>query len=105
MNDPVNHPKHYNIGGLETIDIIESRLTREEFVGYLKGSKMKYDLRKMAESDTSIQKRISDKFTPEFYDWFIERKAIEEAKYARDTYAQRLQAIEEFIVSKRRMRT
>jgi len=27
-----------------------------------------------------------------------ERKAIEEAKYARDTYAQRLQAIEEFIV-------
>ncbi len=32
------------------------------------------DLRKMAESETSIQKRISDKFTPEFYDWFIERK-------------------------------
>jgi hypothetical protein len=29
----------------------------------------------------------------------VERKAIEEAKYARDTYAQRLQAIEEFIVS------
>ena len=28
-----------------------------------------------------------------------ERKAIEEAKYARDTYAQRLQAIEEFIVA------
>ena len=28
-----------------------------------------------------------------------ERKAIEEAKYARDTYAQRLQAIEQFIVS------
>jgi len=32
------------------------------------------DLRKMAESETSIQKRISDKFTPEFYDWFVERK-------------------------------
>ena len=32
------------------------------------------DLRKMKESETSIQKRISDKFTPEFYDWFIERK-------------------------------
>ena len=28
-----------------------------------------------------------------------ERQAIEEAKYARDTYAQRLQAIEEFIVA------
>jgi len=45
MTDNVNHPKHYNIKGLETIDIIESRLTDEEFVGYLKGSKMKYDLR------------------------------------------------------------
>jgi len=45
MSDNINHPKHYNIGGLETIDIIESRLTKEEFVGYLKGSKMKYDLR------------------------------------------------------------
>jgi hypothetical protein len=45
MTDNINHPKHYNIKGLETIDIIESRLTDEEFVGYLKGSKMKYDLR------------------------------------------------------------
>ena len=43
--DNVNHPKHYNIGGIEAIDIIESRLTREEFIGYIKGCKMKYDLR------------------------------------------------------------
>lgn len=33
------------IGGLEAIDIIASRLTKEEFIGYLKGSKLKYDLR------------------------------------------------------------
>lgn len=45
MVDNVNHPKHYNLGNIETIDIIESRLTKEEFIGYLKGSKMKYDLR------------------------------------------------------------
>lgn len=45
MNDPVNHPKHYNMGGIEAIDIIESRLSREEFIGYLKGCKLKYDLR------------------------------------------------------------
>jgi hypothetical protein len=43
--DNVNHPKHYNVGGIEAIDIIESRLTREEFIGYIKGCKMKYDLR------------------------------------------------------------
>lgn len=33
------------VGGLEAIDIIASRLTKEEFIGYLKGSKLKYDLR------------------------------------------------------------
>ena len=36
--DNVNHPKHYVQGGIETIDVIQSRLTKEEFVGYLKGS-------------------------------------------------------------------
>ena len=45
MVDLVNRPPHYLQGGIETIDVIESRLTREEFVGYLKGCKMKYDLR------------------------------------------------------------
>lgn len=43
--DNVNHPKHYLQGGIEAIDVIASRLTREEFIGYLKGSKLKYDLR------------------------------------------------------------
>ena len=35
------------------------------------------DLKKMKESETSIQKRISDKFTSEFYEWFIDRKVEE----------------------------
>ena len=43
--DNINHPKHYLVGGIEAIDIIQSRLTKEEFIGYLKGSKLKYDLR------------------------------------------------------------
>ena len=43
--DNVNHPKHYLVGGLEAIDIIASRLTKEEFIGYLKECKLKYDLR------------------------------------------------------------
>ena len=43
--DMVNRPPHYVQGGIETIDVIQSRLTKEEFVGYLKGTKMKYDLR------------------------------------------------------------
>jgi hypothetical protein len=45
MMDNVNHPRHYLQGGIEAIDVIQSRLTKEEFIGYLKGCKMKYDLR------------------------------------------------------------
>ena len=42
MNDLVNKPDHYNIGGIETIDIIKSMLTAEEYKGYLKGNILKY---------------------------------------------------------------
>ena len=40
--DVVNKPKHYNQGGIECIDAIESMLTHEEFVGYLRGNSLKY---------------------------------------------------------------
>lgn len=40
--DNVNHPAHYKIGGIETIDFIEAKLTPEEFRGYLKGNVLKY---------------------------------------------------------------
>lgn len=40
--DNVNHPAHYKVGGIETIDYIEAKLTPEEFRGYLKGNVLKY---------------------------------------------------------------
>jgi hypothetical protein len=40
--DDVNHPPHYKIGGIETIDVIKAKLTPEEFRGYLKGNVVKY---------------------------------------------------------------
>ncbi len=40
--DVVNHPSHYNHGGVETIEIIKCQLTAEEFRGYLKGNILKY---------------------------------------------------------------
>jgi len=40
--DLVNHPPHYKAGGIETIDFIQAKLTREEYIGYLKGSALKY---------------------------------------------------------------
>jgi len=41
-NDPVNHPDHYTVGGIETIDFIEAKLSPEEFAGYCKGNIIKY---------------------------------------------------------------
>jgi hypothetical protein len=40
--DVVNHPSHYTSGGIETIDIMASKLSPDEFKGYLKGNVIKY---------------------------------------------------------------
>lgn len=42
MTDVVNSPSHYNKGGVECIQAIESMLTPEEFIGYLRGNSLKY---------------------------------------------------------------
>lgn len=42
VGDPVNHPSHYNQGGIETLDLIRLYLTPEEYKGYLKGNIIKY---------------------------------------------------------------
>ena len=41
---PIN-PAHYRKGGLEVIDILEKKLTPEEFKGVCKGFAIKYILR------------------------------------------------------------
>jgi len=39
--DIVNHPPHYK-KGIETIKVIKSKLTTEEYIGYLRGTIIKY---------------------------------------------------------------
>lgn len=41
-SDPVNHPDHYKVGGIETIDYIQAKMTPEEFAGYCRGNALKY---------------------------------------------------------------
>jgi len=41
-SDPVHSPAHYTAGGIETIDFIRAKLSREEFVGYCRGNVLKY---------------------------------------------------------------
>lgn len=42
LYDAVNHPEHYNQGGIEFIDALESAQSEEEHNGYLQGNAMKY---------------------------------------------------------------
>ena len=41
ITDNVNHPPHYNKGGIECIQAIQAMLTPDEFVGYLRGNSLK----------------------------------------------------------------
>ena len=41
-NDNVNSPAHYNVGNLETIQLLEESMSKREFLGYLKGNVIKY---------------------------------------------------------------
>lgn len=44
-NDNVNSPNHYKHGNIETIDFIKESLSKEEYIGYLRGNIIKYQSR------------------------------------------------------------
>tara|TARA_R110000803_G_scaffold84087_3_gene150267 strand:+ start:6326 stop:6826 length:501 start_codon:yes stop_codon:yes gene_type:complete len=51
--DVVNAPSHYNNGKVECIDAMEAMLTKEEFIGYLRGNTFKYQWRCRYKGKTS----------------------------------------------------
>ena len=55
--DMVNSPPHYKVGGVETIDYIEAKLTPEEFRGYCKGNALKYVSRAGHKADAAEDTR------------------------------------------------
>ena len=56
-NDPVNHPSHYKVGGIETIDYIQAKLSPEEFAGFCKGNALKYISRAGHKADAAEDTR------------------------------------------------
>ena len=44
-HDPVNSPSHYTAGGIEVIEILKAKLTKDEYRGYLLGNILKYTMR------------------------------------------------------------
>ncbi len=63
--DMVNNPPHYKSGGIETIDYLEAKLSREEFRGFCRGNALKYISRTGLKGDAAedIKKAI----------WYLER--------------------------------
>jgi len=45
MTDSVNHPSHYTFGKIECIDAMKAMSSREEFIGYLRLTHLKYNWR------------------------------------------------------------
>lgn len=44
-HDAVNAPKHYTYGGIETIDYLKAKLSKDQFEGFLIGNVIKYTIR------------------------------------------------------------
>jgi Protein of unknwon function (DUF3310) len=42
LEDPVNNPSHYKSGNIESIEYIQSFLSKEEYQGFLRGNISKY---------------------------------------------------------------
>lgn len=58
--DYINSPKHYNIlGDIEVFDAVQRTLTKEEWVGFLKGNIMKYRLRLGLKPNEPVEKDLA----------------------------------------------
>lgn len=42
QHDNVNNPQHYTKGGIETLDFIKAKLSREGYAGFLQANIIKY---------------------------------------------------------------
>ena len=52
--DAVNHPPHYKVGGIETIEYMKAKSTPEEFKGHLRLTAIKY-LSRTGYKDDALQ--------------------------------------------------
>lgn len=55
--DEVNSPPHYMQGGMEAIDVMQSFSSKEEFVGHLRLTAIKYLLRLNEKDNPAVNAR------------------------------------------------
>jgi len=63
--------KHYTIGSIETIDFIKAKLSKEEFLGYLRGNVIKY-LSRANYKDSAVEDYEKAKV---YLSWLIEEQS------------------------------
>ena len=67
----VDHPKHYNTGKFEVIDVIADWLTDDELRGFIKGNVLKYVAREKHKNGLEDLKKAR------FYlDWLIKNEEV-----------------------------
>ena len=72
MSDTIN-PDHYKKGGIETIEYMEAKMSKEEFYGYIKGNALKYISREGLKSE-----KLTDKIDDcKKAIWYLEQKLLE----------------------------
>lgn len=71
MSDSIN-PDHYKGTGLECIDAIKAQMTRENFLGYLRGNVIKYTWRMHQKGDPVENARKAN--------WYLDRLTQELAQ-------------------------
>ena len=69
-HDPVNRPSHYASGGVECIEAIKASMSREAFLGYLKGNVQKYLWR--------YEKKVNHVEDLKKARWYLERLIAEQ---------------------------
>lgn len=69
-HDQVNSPSHYASGGVECIDAIKGSMSREAFLGYLKGNVQKYMWR--------YEKKVNPAEDLKKARWYLERLIAEQ---------------------------
>ena len=60
---------YYDVGGIETLDIIKAKLTPEQFSGYLLGNSIKYSCRMMFKTPNPL--RDAEK-TANYSQWHLD---------------------------------
>lgn len=67
-NDMVDNPEHYTFGGIETVDYLRAKLTKEEFIGWCRGNALKY-LSRAGHKDEEIQEYRK---AAKYIEWIID---------------------------------